>query len=145
MITDFFAYGTLMSEAAMSSVTGCRFTGTSACLRGYRRSRVRGEAYPGMVAKAGHAVVGILYRNVTETAWKRLDAYEDRMYRRKTVAVEMECGAIVRAQTYVIRKPFEDRLTREAWGPEDSSRTGLRLRRRGKTPLQAARRGRTGA
>ena len=79
---DLFAYGTLMSRDIMQRVSGQRCEATPGVLRGYRRNRICGEVYPGIIASPGGMVEGILYSGLAEDAWKRLDLFEGEMYRR---------------------------------------------------------------
>lgn len=121
---DLFAYGTLMSGDIMQRVSGQRCEPTPGVLRGYRRNRIRGEVYPGIIASPAGMVEGILYSGLTEDAWKRLDLFEGEMYRRCAVAVQLEDGTVREAETYVLRPRFEYRLTSEPWALDEFLRSG---------------------
>jgi gamma-glutamylcyclotransferase (GGCT)/AIG2-like uncharacterized protein YtfP len=121
---DLFAYGTLMSRDIMQTVSGQRCEATSGILRGYRRNRIRGKVYPGIIASPGAMVEGILYSGLAKDAWKRLDFFEGKMYYRWSVAVQNEDGTVREAETYVLRPQFEYRLTPEPWDLDEFLRWG---------------------
>lgn len=124
MTTDFFAYGSLMFEDIMSSVSGSRYECGPALLRDYRRSAIRGEVYPGIRPKKGEVVTGCVYFNLTQTTWQRLDLFEGEMYRRETIEVEFADGHTASAQTYVVQPQFASRLSHSEWSPEEFLRAG---------------------
>jgi gamma-glutamylcyclotransferase (GGCT)/AIG2-like uncharacterized protein YtfP len=113
-----FAYGTLMCQEIMVQVTGFPFRGVRGILRDYHRGIIRGEVYPGIIPRKGGVVEGLVYRDLPEEAWKRLDAFEGEMYHRTAVAIELENG-IGQAQTYVVRPEFEHRVGPSLWSFEE--------------------------
>ncbi len=115
----FFAYGTLMCEDILLAATGCRFTGVRGILRDYERRTIRGEVYPGIVVTPGKVVEGVVYSDLPEAAWRRLDAFEGEMYHRRLIQVELEDGTARVAQAYVIRPEFEHRLSSSPWLREE--------------------------
>jgi gamma-glutamylcyclotransferase (GGCT)/AIG2-like uncharacterized protein YtfP len=119
MSGDLFAYGTLMSGDIMLAVTGHRFPAAPGVLRGFRRNRIRGEVYPGIIPSPEERVDGIVYSNLTEDDWKRLDLFEGEMYVRSAVTVQLGDGTVRQAQTYVLKPQFENRLTSEPWTLEE--------------------------
>ena len=119
-----FAYGTLMSGEIMLAVTGSRFPAAPGVLWGFRRNRIRGEVYPGIIPSLEERVDGILYRNLTEDDWKRLDLFEGEMYVRSGVTVQLEDGTVGQAQTYVLKPQFENRLSSEPWSLEEFLQSG---------------------
>jgi len=115
MTKDYFAYGTLMCEDIMLTVTGRRFTRVSGFLAGYRRRGIKNEVYPGIIPEAGRTVEGIVYRDLTDTAWTALDTFEGEMYERRIVRVNLTDSTSIDAYTYVIRPEFENRLDSNDW------------------------------
>ena len=89
MTKDYFAYGTFMCEDILLAVTGHRFNRTPGFLRDYRRRAVKGEVYPGILPERDGVVEGIVYRDLPDTAWARLDAFEGEMYQRQIVSVNL--------------------------------------------------------
>ena len=86
---NLFAYGTLMCEDIMGDVSGCRLPSPSpGTLKGYSRWCVKGEPYPALVRDEKKLVEGMVYRNVPDSAWDRLDAFEGEMYERRLVRIE---------------------------------------------------------
>ncbi|MBI4793490.1 MAG: gamma-glutamylcyclotransferase [Deltaproteobacteria bacterium] len=104
-----FAYGTLMCEDIMHKVSACRPAHAPATLGNYRRGRIDGEVYPGVVAEQGGLVRGIVYFDVPAEAWARLDAFEGEMYYRCGDEISLE------AETYVVRPQFVHRLLPVEW------------------------------
>jgi gamma-glutamylcyclotransferase (GGCT)/AIG2-like uncharacterized protein YtfP len=98
-----FTYGSLMCEDIMAWVSGAVLAAVPALLPEHARHPVRGEAYPGMVAAAGRAVSGRLYRDLPVEAWPRLDAFEGPTYVRRRVTVQPSGGNPVEAWTYLFR------------------------------------------
>lgn len=82
-----FAYGTLMCPEIMTRVVTCLPASLPARLDHYRRGPLRGVDYPAIVACPGASVEGLLYLDLPEAAWRRLDEFEDEIYTRQTVTV----------------------------------------------------------
>jgi gamma-glutamylcyclotransferase (GGCT)/AIG2-like uncharacterized protein YtfP len=123
-LKDLFAYGTLMCDDIMRSVAGCALSHTHAVLRGYRRYAVRGEDYPALVAGGGGLVEGVLYHDIPDTAWLRLDRFEGEMYERRFVDVLLTDGRTESVYAYIIRPEFEGRLESTEWDFEAFLRSG---------------------
>lgn len=122
-----FAYGTLMCEDIMEEVSGCRLSHEPGTLKGYSRRAVRGECYPAVMADEKARVGGILYRDVPDAAWERLDRFEGEMYARRPVQIESNDGALLLAATYVVRSEFLDHLEEHEWDFADFLRNGKAL------------------
>ena len=108
----------------MREVSGCRLSSATGLLKGYRRLRVRGEAYPAIVPEADCGVPGALYRNVPEPAWERLDKFEGGMYARRQVRIALSDGTMVDADAYVVKPDFMDRLEASEWDYTEFLRSG---------------------
>ncbi len=119
-----FAYGTLMCTDIMHHVSGMPATGVPATLCGYARRKVRGETYPALVPDETSTVAGVLYTNLADAAWHRLDSFEGPMYRRETVTVQTEDGSIIPAETYVIHPDSRHFIEPAAWDFQDFLRHG---------------------
>lgn len=110
-----FAYGTLMRADIMRAVSGCLPACVPGVVHGYCRRAVRGEAYPALIAAAACRVEGLLYRQVPDAAWPRLDDYEGDMYLRRTVPVVLADGTVETAETYLIDPARASRLAETDW------------------------------
>ncbi|NTV43714.1 MAG: gamma-glutamylcyclotransferase [Syntrophobacteraceae bacterium] len=121
---NLFAYGTLMCEDIMREVSGCRLSHVHGTLKGYSRRSVKGEYYPALVPDADGRVEGVVYRNVPDSAWERLDRFEGEMYAREHVQIELNDGTILLAATYVARPEFLDHLDQSDWDFADFLRRG---------------------
>ncbi len=119
-----FTYGSLMCEDIMSAVAAARCAHRAAVLDGYRRAPVVGEQYPGMVPASGGRVRGVLYLDLPESAWPRLDAFEGGQYRREQVRVRLEDGRCEAAWAYVFRVEHVHRLAAGEWDFERFMKTG---------------------
>lgn len=119
-----FAYGSLMCDDIMTAVCGTRSTRRPATLHGYRRRAVVGATYPGVEPNADHCVQGVLYLELPDSAWPRLDGFEGEEYERRIVEVEMADRSRLRAWTYVFRPCFAHRLAPDDWDYEHFLREG---------------------
>lgn len=119
-----FTYGSLMCEDIMSAVAVARCAHQPAILKGYRRAPVIGEHYPGIVAATDSEVAGVLYLELPESAWPRLDAFEGSRYARQQVRVRLEDGRREMAWAYVFRAEHAHRLAAGEWDFERFKRTG---------------------
>lgn len=112
---NLFAYGTLMCQDIMEEVTRCcpqRYRGT---LMGYNRRSVKGEVYPALVPDEEGTVEGILYKDVPNEAWERLDQFEGEMYSHQSVQITMPDETTLLAETYVILPTFLNYLEEIDW------------------------------
>ena len=121
-----FAYGSLMHPPVLLRVAGlARVESQAATLHDYRRGRISGESFPGILAERGECVPGILYRDMPAAAWGRLDRFEGELYVRTKVSVALEDGdpvpgeSAVPAETYVLEPAFASILLPEPWRLED--------------------------
>jgi len=121
---NLFAYGTLMCADIMQQVAGCLPLHAPATLARFRRCRVRGEEYPAIIGRQEAAVQGLVYLEVPEEAWQRLDRFEGEMYDRRTVLVDWADGKGLVADTYVIREEFVHLLLPSDWSYEEFLCTG---------------------
>ncbi len=121
---NLFAYGTLMAEDIMEEVSGCRPSSVPGTLRGYSRRSVIGEHYPALVPHEDGRVEGVVYRNVPDAVWERLDRFEGEMYARQLVQIELKDGSTVQAATYVVQLEFLDHLDQSDWDFADFLRNG---------------------
>ena len=110
-----FAYGTLMCEDIFQEVAGIIRQPLPAELVGYRRLKVSGEHYPAMIPTEGCCVQGAIYKEVTHSAWNKLDAFEGEFYIRKTVTVTLNNGQTRVAQAYIVHPDFQHQLLKEEW------------------------------
>lgn len=121
---NLFAYGTLMCEDIMREVSGVRLVWVPGKLKGYSRRQVQGEHYPGLVPNAEGLVEGVVYREVPDAAWQRLDRFEGAMYARRDVQVELPDGMTLLAEAYVVRPEYRHQLDASDWDPDRFLRHG---------------------
>ena len=114
-----FAYGTLQFPEVMEAVTGRRFPGVEATLRGHLRRRLEARPYPGIVAREGEETPGRVYREIDPRSLARLDVFEGRIYDRRRVQVRTAGGALVEAWAYVLAEPYAHLLSPEPWDARD--------------------------
>jgi gamma-glutamylcyclotransferase (GGCT)/AIG2-like uncharacterized protein YtfP len=113
-----FAYGTLMIEEIMETVTGRTFKSSDALLRGHVRYCIRDVLYPGIIKNKGSVVRGTVYYDIDDETMRRLDAFEDDIYERVAVEIITDDGNRLDAYTYRISERYESVLTAEVWEPE---------------------------
>jgi gamma-glutamylcyclotransferase (GGCT)/AIG2-like uncharacterized protein YtfP len=121
---DLFVYGTLMCEDIMREISGLRLFHETGILEGYSRWSVKGEVYPALVPDEKGRVEGMVYRDIPESAWDRLDRFEGEMYERQLVQIELTSGKTLFAGTYVARPVFLDQLDKSGWDFPNFLRNG---------------------
>jgi gamma-glutamylcyclotransferase (GGCT)/AIG2-like uncharacterized protein YtfP len=121
---NLFAYGTLMCDDIMHEVCGFRLSRVAGTLKGYSRRSVKCEHYPAIAPDEKGRVEGVVYRNVPDSAWYRLDRFEGEMYARQVVRIELIDGSDMLAATYVVQPEFLDRLDPSDWDFADFVRYG---------------------
>lgn len=104
-----------MCEDIMREVAGCLPEKQNAVLSGYSRRCIQGEHYPGIMADDKTLVSGVLYCQVSEDAWRRLDQFEGEMYLRKVVTVILDDKSTVSAETYEIKSEYRSILSETIW------------------------------
>ena len=114
-VMNLFAYGTLMCSDIMGEVSGMKAAGTGAILPGYSRRCVRGQHYPGLIKEKSERVEGIIYFDIPDWAWGRLDTFEGDMYDRLSVSVETADKRRISAETYVVKDNFTQYLETRRW------------------------------
>lgn len=148
-----FAYGTLMCPEIMAKVVGSLPASFPARLDHYRRGPLSGVEYPAIVACPRAWVEGLLYLELSEGAWRRLDQFEAEIYTRQMVTVcpidksvvsplpsqtdqaprhplakgRAGVGSANRrlaAETYVLRDEFLQRLGHAEWRYEEFLKSG---------------------
>jgi len=112
---NLFTYGTLMCAEIMLEVAGCQPAHVPGTLRCYCRRSVKGEHYPAIMADGKSCVDGVVYLNLPDAAWERLDRFEGEMYVRTPVEIATSEHKILAAETYVIHPNFRDRLGDTEW------------------------------
>ncbi len=96
-----FAYGTLMEAAVLRAVLGRLPPRRPAVLAGFRRCRLHGAPWPGLVREEGALTRGLLLERLRPGDWRRLDRYEGPDYVRCTVRVRDDRGRMLAAQVYL--------------------------------------------
>jgi gamma-glutamylcyclotransferase (GGCT)/AIG2-like uncharacterized protein YtfP len=110
-----FAYGTLMCPAIMRRVAGTLPAAQKATLEGYHRGPLDGIVYPAIFPRREARVEGLLYLDLSSSAWPRLDAFEGEIYYRDQVVVTMDDCSRRDAETYILRPEYLDRLGESEW------------------------------
>ncbi len=114
-----FAYGVLMCEDIISEITGSRLSHVPGTLKGFCRKCLRGEHYPAVIPEATGSVDGLVYRDIPDTTWKRLDLFEGEMYARRPVWIELSDRTTLEAETYVLQTAFSNCISQFDWNFSD--------------------------
>ncbi len=123
-----FTYGTLMDPEIMRKVSGGTFASFQTALCNYQRYTVRDQPYPGMIAKKGGRVEGVVYLDLSPAALERLDLFEGEMYSRETVVVNRgDDGCALEVFAYVVKPKYAHLLTTDAWDFQQFLERGKRL------------------
>ncbi len=120
-----FTYGTLQVPAVMTAVTGNSFPFVDAVLHGFRRFKIRNRVYPAIVPDESASTRGILYTNIDTASLVLLDEFEDILYTRQTVSVNLS-ASITTAYAYVLADTYKDRLSGQEWSLREFEEEYLR-------------------
>ena len=110
----------------MQAVTSLNLKPVAATLTGYQRFKIKERTFPGLIEKEITITDGMLYRDLDETAIQKLDQFEDVMYERCLVDVEVE-SKTEQAFVYVTQKEFEACLLDQEWSLDEFRKKYLRL------------------
>jgi hypothetical protein len=107
----------------MEIVGGGPFASCPARLRGYRRRRLRGFVYPGVVPAAGETTEGVLWHGLDSATLARVDRFEGELYARLFLEVELADGTTRAAFVYVLRPERHALVSDAPWSePEFRAR-----------------------
>ncbi len=95
-------------------------------LCGYKRLKVKGQDYPGLVKEDG-VVLGCVWLDVDSDDIARLDAFEEKCYMRVEEEVHDVNGRAMKAEVYVIQEAYTSVLDDREWDPEQFEAHGLKM------------------
>lgn len=118
--TALFTYGSLMFEPVWRRLVKHACASMRAELPGFRRERVAGETYPGIVPDRDARTIGRVYFGLDNEALERLDLFEGQAYRRSPVTAWITGHSgwrvPIEVETYVYCDATA--LSGERWIPE---------------------------
>ena len=123
-MTHLFVYGSLMYESVWQRLVSSRHRKIRARLSGYRRFRIRGQDFPGIIKSEGH-VDGIVYFDLDDKTIRRLDEFEAECYYRTSEQVTDTSGRVFDADTYVVQNAYRSWLDDTEWDQAKFERSGL--------------------
>lgn len=124
MTTNLFVYGALMYEPVWRRLVSGEFRKVQARLSGYRRFRIRGEEYPGIIRGDGH-VDGIIYLNLDGETLRRLDEFEAECYQRISEQAIDTVGRMLCVDTYIVQDAYRSLVDESGWDPDEFEHAGL--------------------
>lgn len=107
--SSLFFYGTLMDGDLLARVAGCVIDPARtepATIAGYRRSGVAGERYPILVPYGPGRAEGLLVRDLSQEALRRLVTYEGADFRLAPVTVTTARGEATAAAAFLNAGPI---------------------------------------
>lgn len=114
-----FTYGTLEIPEVMEAVTGKSWASAEARAKGFAKFLLNGRIYPGMTALPGADCSGRIYYDIDRRTLEVLDAFEDGVYARERIEVEVEGSRSLQAYAYLIPPDYRDCLTSTPWKPDE--------------------------
>lgn len=120
-----FVYGTLMYDEVWNIVVGGKHKKTGAQLKGYKRFKIKGEEYPGIVKGKG-TVKGFVRLDVDEANVSRLDCFEAEEYERVEEYVQDQNGQDIKVDVYRIREEYKPMLEDHDWDLDNFEKVGLK-------------------
>lgn len=121
---NIFVYGTLMFDEVWRQLISNHYRRIDAELTGFKRLKVKGEDYPGIIPSEGKRVSGELIFNVSTDDVKQLDIFEGEYYRRDKVTIISGKIAYL-AETYVFKERYCSLLSKEEWSARAFQKSGL--------------------
>ncbi len=121
-----FTYGTLQFPAVMQSVIGKDLKSMPASLAGYQRFKFKNRTFPGIVKNKACSVDGMLYQDVDEEALSCLDQFEDIMYERCLLEVQLN-NEVKQAFVYVTKDEYKNYLSEKEWNLENFEKKYLKF------------------
>jgi len=118
-MTHVFTYGTLEIPEVMEAVTGRSLASAEARAKGFAKFLLKGRIYPGMTAVRGSICSGRVYYHIDRRTLEILDAFEDDVYTREHIEVEVEGNRSLQAYAYLIRQQDRACLTATPWQPDE--------------------------
>ena len=110
-----FTYGTLEIPEVMEALTGRSWASAEAWAKGFAKFLLKGRIYPGMTGAQGSICSGRVYYHIDPRTLEILDAFEDEVYTRDRIEVEVEGGRPLQAYAYLIRPQDRECLTATPW------------------------------
>jgi gamma-glutamylcyclotransferase (GGCT)/AIG2-like uncharacterized protein YtfP len=110
-----FVYGTLQYPELLEQLLGRVPPHRPARLEGYARYTVRGAEYPGILLQEGAHTDGWILSGIQTSEWDRLDQYEDDLYERRLVSLDLTDGGRITAHTYIIPDRNRHALSNQPW------------------------------
>jgi gamma-glutamylcyclotransferase (GGCT)/AIG2-like uncharacterized protein YtfP len=123
-MVNLFTYGSLMCDDIMFAVVNCQLERSNAVLKGYYRTKVQNEEYPGIIPQSDSQVDGVLYLDLPEAAIEQLDVFEGEYYDRQGVQIYSEKFGETDAMTYVVKPQYCHLLTYTEWSFADFLEVG---------------------
>lgn len=114
-----FTYGTLEIPEVMEAVTGRSWPSAEARARGFAKFLLKDRIYPGMTAFPYAVCSGRVYYHLDRRTLDILDAFEDEVYTRERIEVEVAEGQSLPAYAYLISPQYRDCLTSNPWKPDE--------------------------
>ena len=124
MKTNLFVYGSLMYEEVWRRLVSREFRRMPARLDGYRRLRIKGEDYPGLVKGAG-VVHGTVLLELDDETLGRLERFEAECYRRVSGRVIGDSGVEIPADFFEIRESHMSLVEDVEWDVRKFEQSGL--------------------
>ena len=103
----------------MEAVAGRSLASAEAWAKGFAKFLFKGRIYPGMTAVPGAICSGRVYYPIDRRTLKILDAFEDEVYTRERIEVEVQEGRSLQAYAYLIPLQYRDCLTSTPWQPDE--------------------------
>ncbi len=121
-----FTYGTLQVPAVMQAATNKNLKAIPAVLVGYQRLKVKDRTFPGIVKNKPCSIEGMLYKDVDEQTLEQLDYFEDVMYERCLLDVQVGVQT-EQAFVYVTKDEYKNYLSNKEWNLEEFKRKYLKF------------------
>ncbi len=119
-LVNIFCYGSLMYPEVWNLIVKGKYQQQQAKISGYRRKKLKNEAYPGLIAALPEDTVeGNVYFSITDEDLTRLDMFEGELYTRIKVKCFLVNNTSIEAFAYLIHPQKQTVLEPEDWNQQE--------------------------
>ena len=127
-MSHLFTYGSLMFDQVWSLLINHDYQRSYGILNGFIRKAVINEHYPVVFRTSDtDRVEGLLYYNLRDADFRKLDAFEGEFYRRQQETIVLPQGLEIDAEVYVLKNSYLHIASEHAWDPDRFLQEGMRL------------------
>ena len=110
-----YTYGSLMFPEVMEALTERIFKFEDLRLYGFKRFKLKEKKYPGVIENENAFLSGRVWFDLDRQSLEILDAFEDKIYQRRTVSIETGEKGSIDTYLYVVTPDYVNLLEKSDW------------------------------